>query len=212
MATRYHLKKVTCRFASAVLLMAFLLIAGTGEQASAQVGTTVLPTDVEPLPMRKNNRPFSNTLQLRLWQKLPASLYFNTSVETTFRVETNPYQFPLKRTLMHQSLPNGESFYSLSASDQLQLTADLAQVSSFDNVHRITPNGTLGWSFGPNTQIFVNSFLIRDSLRRNYTLDSTTGALGVGAQHNINLTDKMSLQPQVIVRELWQSQQVPVLD
>jgi hypothetical protein len=194
---------------AAVLLLAF---AGGGGEAAAQVGSTILPTDVTPLPGRKNNRPFSNTLQLRLWQKLPASFYFNTSVETTFRIETNPYQYPLKRTLLHQNLPLGTDFNTMSEQDKLQITSDLAQVSSFDNVHRITPNGTAGWSFGPNTQVFVNSFLIRDSLIRNYQLNSTTGALGIGAQHTINLGDKASLQPQVIARELWQSQQVPVLD
>ncbi len=200
------------RWSLAAAISAFALAVPGAFQVRAQVGTTILPTDVEPLPGKQNRAPFTNTLQLRLWQRLPSSLFFNGSVENTFRIETNPYQFPLKRTLLHESLPPGTSFNTLSTQDQLQLLTDLSQVSSFDNVHRITPVGTIGWAATPTTQLFVNSFLIRDTLLRNYTLSSTTGALGAGVQQTINLPRNNSLQVQAMARELWQSQQVPVLD
>ncbi len=184
-------------------------------QAIEPGSTTVLPTDVEPLPGRSTaatTRSFTHALQMRLWQRMPASMFFAGSVETSMRIETNPYQYPMKRTFLKQNLPPGTDFLSLLPEEQFTISSDLAQIGALDNVHRITPNGTAGWSLTPNTQLFANAFFLRDSLCHNYPLNSNTGAVGIGAQHNISVTDKLSIQPQYIVRELWQSQQVPVLD
>ncbi len=178
----------------------------------AEFGGTVLPTDVEPLPDKPGNGPFTTNLQMRLWQRLPAPLFFNTSVETTMRIETNPYQYPKKRTLLHQTLDPGTSFSDLSQTDQYTILSDLAQVSTLDNIHRINPNLTVGWAVTPRTQVFANTFFLRDSVVHNYPLNTNTGALGIGVQQVWSLTDKLSLQPQFIARELWQSQLVPVLD
>lgn len=183
--------------------------------AKAIEGSTILPTDEEPLPGRSTSattRTFTNALQMRLWQYLPASMFFASTVETSMRIESNPYQYPQKKTFMKKNLPPGTDFLALPADDQFTLTSDLAQIGALDNVHRITPNATAGWSFTPNTQVFVNAFFLRDSLFHNYPLNSNTGALGIGAQHNFAIGSKLSIQPQFITRELWQSQQVPVLD
>lgn len=199
-----------------MLLLAFGISALSSRAEAIEPGSTVIPTDVEPLPNKvtstSNSRAFTSTLQMRLWQHLPAHLFFSTSVETTMRIETNPFQFPLKRTFMKQNMPPGTDFLSLSPADQFTFTSDLSQIGAFDNVHRITPNGTVGWSLSPNTQVFANAFFLRDSLMHNYPLNTSTGAFGLGAQHIISINSKVSLQPQYIIRELWQSQQVPVLD
>lgn len=190
------------------------VIALCAPEARAQFGT-VLPTDVEPLPGRSTasaTRPFTTPLQMRLWQHLPASMFFSSTVETTMRIETNPYQMPTKRNFLNQNLPPGTDFTSLSPEEQFSVTSDLAQIGALDNVHRITPNMTAGWAFNPNTQVFLNGFFLRDSLCHNYPLNTNTGAVGIGAQQNIPVNDKMSVQVQAIARELWQSQQVPVLD
>lgn len=179
-----------------------------------QAGSTILPTDIEPLPGKStaSTRPFTSAMQMRLWQKLPAHVFFASTVETSMRIETNPFQYPQKKVFMKQNLPPGTDFLSLSPQEQFTLSSDLSQIGALDNVHRITPNATLGWSFNPSTQVFVNAFFLRDSLCRNYPLNTNTGAVGIGAQRNFNLGEKWSLQAQHITRELWQSQQVPVLD
>lgn len=209
-------KSRAVRHALAASFFVITLLGTFAPKAEAiEPGSTILPTDTEPLPGKSTaspDRTFTNALQMRLWQKLPAHVFFNTSVETSMRIETNPFQYPKKRVFLRNNLPPGTDFLSLSPEDQFTITSDLSQIGALDNIHRITPNGTAGWSFNPNTQVFVNAFFLRDSLIHNYPLNSNTGALGVGAQHNINITDKVSLQPQYIVRELWQSQQVPVLD
>ena len=139
-------------------------------------------------------------------------MFFAGTVETSMRIETNPFQYPQKKVFMKRNLPPGTDFLSLSPSEQFTLTTDLSQIGALDNVHRITPNGTVGWSFNPNTQVFVNAFFLRDSLCHNYPLNTNTGAVGIGGQHSFNINDKLSLQAQYLARELWQSQQVPVLD
>lgn len=183
-------------------------------EVSAQVRSTILPTDVEPLPGRStaSTRPFTSAMQMRLWQHLPAHVFFASTVETSMRIETNPFQYPQKKVFMKRNLPPGTDFLSLSPEEQFTLTSDLSQIGALDNVHRITPNATAGWSFNPNTQVFVNAFFLRDSLCHNYPLNTNTGAVGIGGQQNFSFGDKVSLQAQYIARELWQSQQVPVLD
>lgn len=139
-------------------------------------------------------------------------MFFSSTVETTMRIETNPYQMPTKRNFLNQNLPPGTDFNSLSPEEQFSITSDLSQIGALDNVHRITPNLTAGWAPNPNTQVFINTFFLRDSLFHNYPLNTNTGAFGIGGQQNFPVNGKISVQVQAIARELWQSQQVPVLD
>lgn len=209
------IKKKTTLAGKFLPLIAAFLFCLSAPAAWADFGGTVLPTDVEPLPGRSSassTRPFTTPLQMRLWQHMPASMFFSSTVETTMRIETNPYQYPTKRNFLHANLPPGTDFLSLSPEEQFTVTSDLAQIGALDNVHRITPNMTAGWAFNPNTQVFINSFFLRDSLCHNYPLNTNTGAVGIGGQQNIPVNDKISVQVQAIARELFQSQQVPVLD
>jgi hypothetical protein len=87
---------------------------GSGSQnlnipRNTQTPTTILPTDVLPLPAAQERMSFGENLQLRVLQRLPAKFYFNTSVETSMRFETNVFQFPHKRQLLQKLLPGGVS-------------------------------------------------------------------------------------------------------
>lgn len=142
-------------------------------------------------------------------EKLPAPLYVDTNVETSFRIETNPFQTATKRSLLRQLAPPGTEFDTAS---YLQTVDQIRDCSVFNNVFRVNPNVTVGWSPSANTQYFVNYFYLRDSLMHSSKLSSNTQAIGIGAQHTINLGKKVSLQPQMQMRELFQTEQLPVFD
>ena len=54
---------------------------------------------------------FGENFQLRVLQKLPARFYFTSSTETSFRYESNPFQFPTKRRFEREL---GQSFTNFS--------------------------------------------------------------------------------------------------
>ena len=215
-------------------VLAFLALLGWAQEAAAQgAGTTVLPTETVPIPTTVQRFTAPNQLELKLWQKLPAKFYYNTSVETTFRIETNPFQTATKRTIMHRELPPGSVFqntlpehsrfrnHATAASEGLNVIADkqeqailraISHANAFDNVYRVNPNATAGWSFTPNTQVFGTYFLIRDCLMRSSTLNSTTQAVGLGGQYTMALGKRASIQPQITMREMYQTGQPNVLD
>lgn len=198
------------RPATIFLVATFLCLFG-GHSVSAQ--TTVLPTELVPIPGHggESQTPFAHDMQLRLFQKLPSQFYFSSSTESTFRIETNPFQFPPKKTILQQEIPPGTLFADMDPSDQLQVLRMLSQVDSFDNVNRINPNLTAGWAPTSNLQFFVNYFFLRDSLISNSVLNSNTHSIGPGVQYNINF-GKYTLQPQYQMRELWQTGQPGVFD
>jgi hypothetical protein len=195
--------------------------------------TTVLPTETVPIPSATNRFTPPNQLELKIMQRLPARFYFNSSVETTFRLETNPFQTATKRTIEHRELPIGTilqqnlpekspfrnhdtaaaaGFNVIATPAQKSILQQIAHASAFDSVYRANPNVTAGWAFTPNTQVFGTYFLIRDSLMRSSSLSSTTQAVGMGIQHTIPLGKKASLQPQFTMREMYQSGQPNVFD
>jgi hypothetical protein len=202
------------RLRATLVIMVFsitlVLAAVVAPHAVAQ--GTILPTDVVPIQSNLERRKPPNRLQLRMLQRLPASLYVNASFETTFRMETNPYQFPLKRTLLHDEIPQGQTFNTLSASDQTSLLRDLSSVAAFDNVYRANPSITAGWSPTSNTQFYTTYFLLRDSLMTHTSLNSTVQAIGIGAQHIWYLGNHVSIQPQMTIRELYQTEEPNVTD
>ena len=187
-------------------------LAGLSPAAFGQ-GNTVLPTDTVKSITNLRGTGIGKTFQLRLWQRLPARLYFNSSVETTFRLETNPFQYPLKRTLLNNARAAlGPTLDDGGPEEKQAVLEEVDRTGKPDTVYRINPNFTAGWSVTPNTQVFATYFLIRDSVIHSSSLNSTTKALGIGAQTNITLSSKASLQPQIVVRELYQTQQTPSLD
>lgn len=174
-------------------------------------GTTILPTDVLPLPTIQNRMTFGENLQLRVLQKLPARFYFTSSVETSFRYETNVFQFPKKSRLLHQ-LPPPQTIQRLSATDRLTISNILALSSREDTVFRVLPNVTGGFAITPRTRVFSNYFLIRDSLFDNTRLNTTIQSVSGGVQHDFPLGQRANLQAEMQFRDLFQSHQQPVFD
>ncbi|MBX9725415.1 MAG: hypothetical protein K2X81_28720, partial [Candidatus Obscuribacterales bacterium] len=180
--------------------------------SSPAVGTTILPTDVVPLADRDAYRtPIGELLQLKIMQRLPSNLYFSSSVEVTGRNETNPFQFPLKRTLLSQ-LPRPATWRQLSARDQASLYDILGEVARNNMIFRVLPNVSGGWAFTPSTRLFTNYFMIRDQLAHSMRLNTVIHSYAIGLQHTVPLGAKGSLQFEIQGRELWQLHQQSVFD
>lgn len=175
-------------------------------------GTTILPTDVVPLADRDAYKtPFGELMQLKLMQRLPSQLYFSSSVEVTGRNETNPFQFPLKRTLLSQ-LPKPAIWRQLNEFQQADLYNILGQVARNNMIFRALPNVSGGWALTPHTRLFTNYFMIRDQLAHSMRLNTVIESWALGLQHDMPVGAKGSLQFEIQGRELWQLHQQSVFD
>lgn len=194
---------------------------GTGTTVAPRVETfsapsvtpssTIIPTDTLPLPAVQNRLSFAENLQLRILQKLPARLYFNSTVEVSGRYETNPFQFPTKRALIRQ-LPPPPQLRLLNAFQQAQINDIIGLASNDDIVFRVLPNVTVGWTLTPKTRIYGNYFMIRDQLARNVRLNTVIHSIGMGLQRDIPITSRGNLQAEIQWRELYQLHQACVFD
>lgn len=184
----------------------------TGTTSIGPQNTTILPTDVVPLADRDAYKtPIGELLQLKIMQRLPARLYFSSSVEVTGRNETNPFQFPLKRRLM-ADLPRPAIWRLLSATQQASLYDIIGQVARNNMVFRALPNVSGGWTLTPHTRLFTNYFMIRDQLNHSMRLNTVIHSYAVGLQQDIPLGAKGSMQLEFQGRELWQLHQQSVFD
>jgi hypothetical protein len=218
---------------SGVICAVLALLAMVGWAPRAMAQSTILPTETVPIPSGITRVGVPNQFELKLWQKLPSKFYFTSSVETTFRIETNPFQTATKRTILHSELPLGSilqrtlpkkskfrnvdtaakfGFRTITDKQEQAILQEVAHATAFDNVYRVNPNVTAGWSLTPNTQVFGTYFLIRDSLFNSSTLNSTTQAVGIGAQYTKMLGKRTSFQPQYTMREMYQTGQPNVFD
>ena len=201
------------RFCVRLVSLCIACFVGASAVLAADVpGGTVLPTETVPIPTAGTVRPLSTELQTRVWQHLPLPFYYTATVETTYRQETNPFQYSLKRTLLNKVLPAGTDYQKLSLNDKIQINNELAGTAANDLVYRINPNVTAGWAMSPNCQVFGNVFLIRDVLARHPSLNTSTEAASLGVQQSIPLGKKGAMVPQFMARELWQNHEIPVLD
>ncbi|MBC8000058.1 MAG: hypothetical protein IAF58_19030 [Leptolyngbya sp.] len=152
-------------------------------------------------------------MKLRLFQKLPARFYMNASCETSFRLETNVFQFPPKRQILNSFTQDRGIFFSeLAPEDQLAVLATADRSSQHDVVYRVSPNITAGWALTPRTNVFVNYFYLRDKLSRFNSLNTYINQIGTGIEHNIPVGKKGNLEVQFIARELFQAEADPVFD
>lgn len=171
----------------------------------------ILPTDVLPLPAVQNRLTFAENLQLRVLQKLPSNFYFTGSVESSFRYETNPFQFPTKRALLRQ-LPPPPILQILSPAQKQQVSSILSRVGAEDEVFRVLPNVTGGLTITPRTRVFMNYFMISDTLMKNKRLDTVIHSYAFGAQQDVPLGRRGNLQMEMQFRELNQTHQQSVFD
>jgi hypothetical protein len=155
---------------------------------------------------------FAENLQLRILQKLPARFYFNVTDETSFRDETNPFQFPRKASLMRGSIPPPNQFRLEPIQTQVQLYNTIGEVARNDMVFRTLPNVTAGWTLFPHTRLYGNYFMIRDALMHEMRLNTVIHSIGYGIQQDIPLRSNLNLQLDFQCRELFQLHQRPVFD
>lgn len=173
--------------------------------------STIIPTDTLPLPAVQNRLSFAENLQLRILQKLPARFYFNSTCEVSTRYETNPFQFPKKRSLLHQLPPPG-IIRILNSFQQAQINDIIGLASNDDVVFRVLPNVTGGWTLTPKTRLYCNYFMIRDQLAHNVRLNTVIHSIGGGIQQDIPVTSRGNLQAEFQFRELYQLHQQSVFD
>jgi hypothetical protein len=173
---------------------------------------SIIPTDVVPLPAAEERLSFGENLQLQMLQRLPARLYFNGSCETTFRLETNPFQFPSKPTFIKKFFPPPPVFAQLNMFAQNDFFRQLSFINATDVVFRVLPNVTVGWTLTPKTRVFGNFFMIRDSLMHNVQLNTTIFSLAYGLQQDVPVTKRGNLQLEIQARELLQQNGTPVFD
>jgi hypothetical protein len=174
--------------------------------------STILPTDIVPLPTLQNRMTFGENMQLRILQKLPARFYFSTSIETTFREETNVFQDPVKRILLRKLLPQPNTWFQMTGGQQANLLTQLRSASHFDTVYRVLPSVTGGWTVTPRTRIYGSFFTIRDSLFHNTRLSTDIYSYSYGIQHDFQLAQRLTLQGDLQFRELNQVHQHSVFD
>ncbi|GEM_PF-2056634 len=180
-------------------------------QGQAPPSSTILPTDVVPLPAAQERTSFGENLQLRVLQRLPAPFYFTCTYEQSVRYETNVFQFPTKRVLLREITTPGQ-FRTANAFQQAQILRTLNEASAHDVVMRILPNITWGWQVKPRTNIYGNFFMIRDQLSHWTQLNTIIYSLSYGAQQNIPVTRRGNLQLDMQFRTLWQLHQKEVFD
>ena len=171
----------------------------------------ILPTDVLPLNAAQDRIPFGENLLLRLNQYLPSRFYFSSSIETSLRFETNPFQFPRKSRLVRQ-LPQGQAYERLSLNQKYALQKIIQHTDSQDTVFRILPNVSGGWTLTPRTRVFGNYFMIRDQLAKNVQLNTMIHSYAWGFQQDIPLSSRANLQAEMQFRELNQWHQQSVFD
>jgi hypothetical protein len=174
--------------------------------------TTILPTDVVPLPAAEQRMTVGENLQLRVLQRLPARSYFNLSCETSFRDETNPFQFPTRRQFIKRFMSPPPVFRELPLLQQISQLHTLSQSNINNVVFRVLPNVTGGWTITPKTRFFGNYFMIRDSLMHSVALNTTIQSVAYGIQQDIPVTRRGNLQMEFQVRSLFQQSQSPVYD
>ena len=173
--------------------------------------STVLPTDTAPIPIQTEKTRLGESLKLRLFQKLPAPFYFSGTVESSFRIETNVFQFPSRSAILRKFAPDGLENLSPEGAQAVQGLLDRSYAE--DVVFRVSPNLTAGWALTQNTHLFVNYYCLRDKLFKNNILNTTINQVGLGIEHQRPaLNNKAQVEFQFMARELWQSSAIPVFD
>ncbi|MBY0359203.1 MAG: hypothetical protein K2W82_14470 [Candidatus Obscuribacterales bacterium] len=182
-------------------------------QFQTPAGTgTILPTDSLPSLIVPAERSAFENFHIKVLQKLPPKFYATGTMETSLRLETNPYQFPTKRTLIKQFLPQPSQMRLLNSFQQGQIYDIIGKASVPNLVMRLLPNVTGGWAFTPNTRATVNYFMIRDQLSHSIVLNTVVHSLSGGIQHDFRIGSKANLLADFQCRELWQLHQQPVFD
>lgn len=196
-------------------LLSFVFIFATAfggvAARSASAQGTILPTDVVPLAGPQERSFMSDSGRITLLNRLPSRLYINASCETSFRLETNPFQMPTRYDLI-QSATRGNPLAILTEAQQNRLGTELSERNASQQIFRALPAATVGWTLTPNTRVYGSYFSVSDTAMQWHSLNSNVMSFGGGVQHDIPLGNRFNLQADFQSRELLQSKQVPVFD
>lgn len=198
------------RLTSRAILLSGVLSVSCAASVQAQTNT-VLPTDIVPLAGPQERGFLSDRMRITLLNRLPSRFYLNASCESSFRLETNPFQMPPRSALIRQ-FTGGQPFAVLSSQEQEQLGGLLSQVNASQQIFRVLPNMTAGWTLTSKTRVYGNYFVLHDCAPQNSVLNSVVQSVGMGIQQDFPLSSKLNLQADFQGRELFQSKQVPVFD
>ena len=198
------------------------------QQSIAQVPSVGTPISAPLAPIRLAQSPtFNSTLisnqqyvkglsprlgyrdkfSLYAQRKLPSRFFFNYSMESAFRTETNPFQMPSKLTLLNQ-LGGFETIASLDAVGQQQVADQFKTVNARDAAFRIIPSFSGGFNLTPSTRLIGNYVFIRDQFSHNTSLNTVSHSLAWGLQQDIplpswRLLKRASLTSECQFRELY---------
>lgn len=173
--------------------------------------STVLPTDTVPLPLPSERQALGESLKLRLFQRLPARFYFSGTTETSFRIETNVFQFPTRSALLRKFAPDGLQSLSPEGAQSVQGLLDRSYAE--DVVYRVTPNVTAGWALTPNTRVYGNYYFFRDQLLKYNILSTSINQYALGIEHSRLIPGtRTQYELQFQARELFQSNTNAVFD
>ena len=159
---------------------------------------------------------YRDKFSLYAQRKLPSRFFFNYSMETAFRTETNPFQMPSKLTLLNQ-LGGFQTIASLDAVGQQQIADQFKTVNARDAAFRIIPSFSGGYNLSPTTRVVGNYVFIRDQFSHNTSLNTVSHSLAWGLQQDIplprwKLLNRASLTSECQFRELYVLHQDPLFD
>jgi len=152
-------------------------------QANPQVPTPgVIPTDVTPIGITQEQSLFGQGVKFRIFQKLPERLWFNSTTEASYRLDTNVF------------------FTSRNNK------AD----GAFRILPNITIGYNLFKRFSIYTNYFVIKDLFANNARLlNFP---TTQSLSLGFRQDVPITRRTNLQLDFQARELWQTSHLHQFD
>lgn len=136
-----------------------------------------LRPDIDVTVPRIQIRPPVSQPALKLYETLPARLYFNLSSEPSYRMETNPYQAPR----------NARQFIDTTQAFRIQNTA------------------TLGYALARKTRISAQYFHLTDEFDdfTRFKLDSTVQSVGVTLEQDLWQNRHWSVRSSLAARQLF---------
>ena len=132
--------------------------------------------DVDIGVPRMRVRPPVSETTLKIYEALPARLYFNASSEASLRLETNPYQAPRDNDPFTEST----------------------------NVFRSQTDVTVGYALTPKTRVSGSYFLLRDQYNdfTPYHLDSTANSFALNVEHDFYQGKKWLIRGATTARQV----------
>ena len=170
-------------------------------------------TQFLPIPGFDRRYSAGEKFRLRALERLPARLTLDGNVESSFRYELNPFQFPTKGQIKSKIFPSPLDFFFADPEQQNQLLNLLTLVNKSDVAYRVIPNVTAGWMLTPRLKAFCNYFFIRDTfLGRDHALSSTSHSVAGGLHHDLPFAKRFTLSSDVQARELIVIDQPTIFD